>query len=175
MRTNDAPTVTLPVPLDRRRLRDARAPTPLSKHVMVLASPGGRGLWCTTKGLGAFGLPELQTFGVPARFVQDWAATMTGIALTLLERWLDAARDPHAAFVELPAVVEVSAAVVARAYGGTDSHTRLVGAVRLRLDPSTVGDSFLTIGPMDGARTSTRRFVTALCTALLEAHDHAGT
>jgi hypothetical protein len=37
----------------------------LSDWVLVLHSAGNRGLWVTSKGLGRFGLPELQAGNVP--------------------------------------------------------------------------------------------------------------
>lgn len=54
-------TLTLPVPEAIPALREEVIPDRLSDRVFVLVSPGRGGLWCTTKGLGQFGLPELQT------------------------------------------------------------------------------------------------------------------
>jgi hypothetical protein len=149
-------------------------PARLADRVIVLASPEELGLWCTTKGLGEFGLPELQTIDVPFHIGEAWAGAMTGIALSLLERWLEATRDPCSAFVEIPATIELTAGAVGLAYGVEDQSDDSVGSVRLRLDPppDMCGDSFLTIGPPDGVSGSTADFLTLLCASLLAAHRH---
>lgn len=166
-------TVTLPVPRDRCRIVGARVPAKLADHVLVFASPGERGMWLTTKGLGLFGLPELQSLDVPDHVREIWAGAMTGIALKVLERWIEATRDP-AAFVQISAAVELSAALVARAYQIDDANNEPVGAVELRLDPSAdmTGDSFLTIEQPEGVRVSHVAFMTQLCRALLAANHH---
>ena len=76
-----APTVTLPVPEAPDFVNDGGIPAPLAAHVYVLESLGAQGLWCTTTGLGQFGLPELQTLDVPAQIGVPWARVLTGIAV----------------------------------------------------------------------------------------------
>lgn len=174
MSRRSGPTVTLPVPRDRHRLPDARTPVPPLDGLFVLASPGRRGLWITTKGLGAFGLPELQTFEVSIEVAEIWAAVMRGIARTLLERWREATRDPSLAFVEISTIVELTTALVEGVDEIEHPGHGPVGAVQLRLDPSTDmrGDDFLTIGPPDGVKARGASYVTRLCTELLSVHMH---
>jgi hypothetical protein len=107
----------------------------LAEWVSVEYSPDRHGYWCTTNGLRRFGLPELQTLTTPPNVVEQWGSTMTGIASALVTAWQDALwADMSAAFVQVPASLEVSADDVARANGRTPEG----GApdrVRITLDP----------------------------------------
>ena len=81
-------------------------------------SADSAGYWCTTTGLGRFGLPELQTLAAPPNVVEAWGRAMTGIARRLVAAWgetIDA--QPDAAFVELPSTVEIGPEDVTGAYG----------------------------------------------------------
>ncbi len=162
-------TVTLPVPheLAWRRLE---LPPRLADALLILESPSMDGLWCTTKGLGWFGLPELQTLGVPFRVGVAWARTLTGIALRLVESWIDALGDGGAAFVELPAVIEVTRGHVERAYGLAGRGGGGSAAVQLRPDPNpnVVGDSFLTVGPPDGVPGSVADYLVSVCDEVVD-------
>jgi len=99
----------------------------------------------TTKGLGRFGLPELQVHNVPPQLGGPWTYALGGLATRLLDLWLDALRRRDgAAFAEVPAEVEVGEADVASAYdtaGRGGGHA----AVRLTFDPAPGDhkDSFL--------------------------------
>ena len=143
-------TILLPAPDEASSLVETSMPPRIADVVMVLASPGRRGLWCTTHGLGTFGLPELQAHGVPMSVYEPWAAVMTSVALRLLEAWLETLRASGAPFVEVPALLDVTEGDVARAYGATVSATTIPATVRLKLDPHLAGDSFLTIWPPKG-------------------------
>ena len=72
-----------------RTLPDEQGRIRLADWVQVPQSPGPLGFWLTTKGLGRFGLPELQTENVPPQLIRpDQAATVRLIA--------DPAPEPHA-------------------------------------------------------------------------------
>jgi hypothetical protein len=163
-----APTVTLPVPEAPNMVHDGGIPAPLAAHVFVLESLGRHGLWCTTTGLGQFGLPELQTLDVPTQIGVPWARVLTGIALRVLEQWIEAISYRSVAFVELPAVVEVTAREVARAYGVQEAGWGSSAAVQLRLDPvpDLSSDWFLTVGAPDGTSGSVGEYLTRVCADL---------
>ena len=89
----------------------------LADWMLVFQSAGIGGLWMTTKGLGRFGLPELQVRNVPPQLGDAWTHVLTGLASSLLGTWLNALRDrAEPAFAQLPAVLEVGEADIARAY-----------------------------------------------------------
>lgn len=162
------PTVTLPVPAALSALNDGAIPARLADRVLILESPGTRGLWCTTKGLGGFGLPELQTLDVPLAIGLAWAHALNGIALRVVERWIEAIHGATAAFIEFPALIEFTVGDVARAYGVEDPGGGPSATVELRLDPAPdlVSDSFLTVGPPDGASGSVAAYLTRVCADL---------
>lgn len=141
----------------------------LADWVLVLQSAGHLGLWMTTKGLGRFGLPELQVHGVPPQLGDPWTAILSGIAGRLLDLWLDALRQRgESAFAQPPAEFEVSEADVADArgsYARGDRHA----LVRLALDPAPDDrtDSFLTVRPPDRHRRSAGEYLADVAAALL--------
>ena len=118
--------------------------------VLVFQSAGELGLWSTTKGLGRFGLPELQVRNAPPQLAQPVTRILTGLAALLLDQWMRAlqASGKQAAFTPVPAEVEISEADVARAYS---ARPRGGGSARVRLavDPAagSQAESFLTVQP----------------------------
>lgn len=121
---------------------------------MVLPHSMDQGLlWFTSKGMTRFGLPELQSHGIPEALANAWGAVLTGIGLVLLrdhERAL--ADDPTTALREVPAQHTVSLRDIAAAYSdearfGEDSDLDTSQEFRIELDPSTseTADSFLTV------------------------------
>ena len=60
----------------------------LADWMSVFHSAGIGGLGMTTKGLGRFGLPELQARNVPPQLGQAWTRVLTGLASSLLGSWL---------------------------------------------------------------------------------------
>lgn len=161
------PTLVLPVPRRIERAGDVEIPTPLAERLLVLMSPGQRGYWFTTTGLRDFGLPELQTFRVPADVAVAWSWVLTGLGLRILELWRQAVRGTHAGFVLLPAQVVLTADHVARAYGERGSEERRA-VLRLRFDPSPNprADSFLTVRPPPGQPPGP--YLTGVCDALFD-------
>ncbi|HEV2371042.1 MAG TPA: hypothetical protein VGS19_02635 [Streptosporangiaceae bacterium] len=142
----------------------------LADWMLNLNSAGDLGLWFTTKGLGRFGLPELQAHNVPPNLAARWGYALNGLASALLGLWLRALQGPgedRPAFVELPAEVTVSEADVADAQG---DEPRGGGSarVRLTLDPATSdrADSFLTVQPPHDFAASAGEHVAAVCAAL---------
>ena len=90
----------------------------------------------TTKGLGRFGLPELQARNVPPQLGQAWTRVLTGLASGLLGSWLKALRDrAEPAFAQLSAVLEVGEGDIARAYDAPVTEGAAV-PVRLTFDPA---------------------------------------
>lgn len=132
-------------------LPDAASQLKLSEWVLVLQSAASGGLWMTTKGMGRFGLPELQVLNVPPQLGSPWTSLLLGVCARLLDLWLNAlrARD-GAAFVEVPSVFEVGEADVADVYSADPQGGGRV-LVRLSFDPAAddSADSFLTVQPPD--------------------------
>ena len=145
----------------------------LADWMLVFQSPGSGGLWTTTMGLGRFGLPELQVRNVPPQLGKAWARVLTGLASRVLGAWLNALRDrAEPAFAQLPAVLKVSKADIARAYDAPVAESP-AAAVRLTFDPSpqeSVG-SFLSVHPPDDYPASAGEYLTGVCTTLFGSHE----
>lgn len=161
----DAALRTLP------RAQDARFR--LADWMSVFHSAGIGGLGMTTKGLGRFGLPELQARNVPPQLGQAWTRVLTGLASNLLGSWLNALRDrAEPAFAQLSAVLEVGEGDIARAYDAPVTEGAAV-PVRLTFDPSPQDstDSFLSVQPPDEYPASAGEFLAGVCTALFGQHE----
>jgi hypothetical protein len=112
-------------------------------------------LWFTSKGMVRFGLPELQSHGIPEPLANAWGAVLTGIGLVLLRDHGQAlAEAPSTALREMPAEHEVSLRDIAAAYSdearfGGDSGLDVARTFRVELDPATSesADSFLSVQP----------------------------
>jgi len=140
----------------------------LADWMLVFSSAGIGGLRMTTKGLGRFGLPELQVRNVPPQLGQAWTRVLTGLASSLLGIWLNALRDrAESAFAQLPAVLEVREADIARAHDAPVTEGPAV-AVRLTFDPSPQdsADSFLSVQPPDDYPASAGEFLASVCAAM---------
>lgn len=146
-------------------LPDAAAQIKLSDWVLVFQSAGHQGLWMTTKGMGRFGLPELQLLNVPPQYGDLLTSLIRGIAARLLDLWLDVlrARD-GSAFAHIPGKFEVGEADVASAYN-VGPHGGGSVPVRLIMDPATDDrtDSFLTIQPPDDYPASAGEYFAYAC------------
>jgi hypothetical protein len=145
----------------------------LADWMLVFQSAGIGGLRMTTKGLGRFGLPELQVRNVPPQLGQAWTRVLTGLASSLLGTWLNALRDrAEPAFAQLPAVLEVGEADIARAYDAPVTEGPAV-PVRLTFDPSPQdsADSFLSVQPPDDYPASAGEFLAGVCAALFGQHE----
>ena len=156
----DAALQTLPA--------DGDAGFRLADWMLVFSSAGIGGLRMTTKGLGRFGLPELQVRNVPPQLGRAWTHVLTGLASSLLGIWLTALRDrAEPAFAQLPAALEVREADIARAYDAPDTEGPAV-PVRLTFDPSPQdsADSFLSVQPPDAFPASAGEFLAGVCAAL---------
>ena len=146
----------------------------LADWMLVFQSAGLGGLWMTTKGLSRFGLPELQVRNVPPQLGDAWTHVLTGLASSLLGTWLNALRDrAEPAFAQLPAVLEVGEADIARAYDApvTEGPAALV---RLTFDPSPHdgADSFLSVQPPDDYPASAGEFLAGVCATLFGQREH---
>lgn len=164
--TADAALRTLPGSEDARfRLAD---------WMLVFQSAGIGGLRMTTKGLGRFGLPELQVRNVPPQLGNAWTHVLTGLASSLLGTWLNALRDrAEPAFAQLPAVLEVGESDIARAYDAPVTKGP-AAPIRLTFDPSPQdgADSFLSVQPPDDYPASAGEFLAGVCAALVGQHGH---
>ena len=140
----------------------------LADWVLVFQSAGRGGLCMTTKGLGRFGLPELQVRNVPPQLGRAWTRVLNGVASRLLGTWLRALRDQAgSAFAQLPELLEVRERDIARAYDAPGIGGAAV-AVRLAFDPSPEdnADSFVSIQPPDDYPASAGEFMAGVHTAL---------
>jgi hypothetical protein len=147
--------------------------------IQVVHSETPEGLWFTTKGLGRFGLPELATEGVPPQLAGPWTSVLNGVAQVLLRTFADTLEggeqrdgEERAAFVTLPAELDIGEEDVVRAHGGKPAGTRTT-RLRLRLDPSTDpdADSFLTVVPTVGYPASAGEFLVLACADLFGAAE----
>jgi hypothetical protein len=142
----------------------------MADWLVVPQSTGPAGNWLTTKGLGRFGLPELQAVDVPPQLGSAWTNILTGLASRLLSTWsraLDGATGEPPAFVPVPGEAEVGEADVAQAYG-TQPQGGGVARLALRLDPSSdlEGGSFLTVLPPADFPASAGEFMAQACEQL---------
>jgi hypothetical protein len=147
-------------------LPDARYQLRLKDWVLVFQSAGHHGLWITTKGMGRFGLPEVQAENVPPQYGNLSASLVTGIADRLLNLWLGALRARgDAAFAQIPGTFEVSETNVADAYGTEPEPDGGSVSVRVTFDPASADgrDSFLTIQPPDDYPGSAGEYFTHAC------------
>ena len=158
--TADAALRTLPAAEDARfRLAD---------WMLVFQSAGSGGLWLTTKGLGRFGLPELQVRNVPPQLGRAWTRVLNGVASRLLGTWHDALRDQAGlAFAQLPELLEVREDDIAQAYDTPGTSGPAV-TVRLTFDPSPEdgADSLVSIQPPDDYSASAGEFMAGVHAAL---------
>ncbi len=112
----------------------------IGQHLLVTqTSEGGGGVLLATNGLGAFGLPDLLVFGVPAGLAAAMALVLQGAAQRLVEGLLGDLRDA-ARLGEVPAELVVTGGHVRRA--SADARVRDAGAARVQLvyrHPATPG------------------------------------
>jgi hypothetical protein len=153
----------------------------LSDWVLALHSQGPLGLWFTSRGLGRFGLPELQARNVPPHLAQPFAVAFTALASRLLDLWLHAlAGAGKAAFAQVPVIIDVAESDVARACRPSPRGRRQAGPAAAREPVATVGlafdpavddraDSFLTVMPPDDWPSSAGEHLAAVCAALVGA------
>jgi hypothetical protein len=167
----DAPIIDTFVPkiTSREKLErtypDDRGEMRIAQWVLIPQSAGEEGLWLTTKGLGRFGLPELQAANVPPQLGGQIAGAMSGLAQALLNWWVDAiGRDEPPAFVRLPQLFEFGHEDVSAAHGRDGDPSAARVSVRLELDPSQPSeDTFLAILPPVDFSASTGDFFARLC------------
>lgn len=148
-----------------RTYPDGHGEMRIAQWVLIPQSAGDEGLWLTTKGLGRFGLPELQAANVPPQLGGQMAGAMTGLAQALMQWWIDAiGRGEPPAFVQLPQLFEFVHADVRAAYGRDDEPSAARVSVRLELDPSSPSeDTFLSILPPLHFPASMGEFFAGLC------------
>jgi hypothetical protein len=155
-------------------LPDAASRLRLSDWVLVFQSAGHHGLWMTTKGMGRFGLPELQVDNVPPQYGNPWTSLLAGIAGRLLDLWLDALRARgDSAFAKILGTFEVSESDVADAYSaeaGGGGHV----PVRLAFDPAPHDrmDSFLSVQPPDDYPGSVGEYLAYACAEVFGESEH---
>ncbi|GAA4700180.1 hypothetical protein [Phytohabitans rumicis] len=166
-------TQVLTVDAALRSLPDAEGRVRLTDWILIPYSPGDTvadGMWFTTKGLGRFGLLELQTHEVPPHLTRGWGATLTGVARRLLRTWSDALDGPgEPAFLPFPATVTVTGHDIAMAYGApAERGSDRAAELSLALDPSTNpdADSFLTVAPPEYYRGPASDYYTRVCATL---------
>jgi hypothetical protein len=141
---------------------DAAGPLATADLVLVPQSAGERGNWITTKGLGRFGLPELQVLDVPPPVGGAWTSIVTGIAATLLDDFAEAVErattdGEQPAIVEVDDRLELTTRAIAAAYGSEVDDEVARTLVQLRFDPSPDPDfdDFLTVrAPDDYGRSA---------------------
>lgn len=136
-------------------------------------------LWFTTKGMARFGLPELQSSGVPESVSNAWGAVLTGVAQVLTQLVGQALTEqPGRAFVELPARIDVSLRDVAAGYSdrsrsAEDPGLDVSAEIGLAWDPApqAEADSFLTVQPPEDTTEPTPQWVTTVVRALFGAAE----
>jgi hypothetical protein len=141
----------------------------IADWVLTLTSAGAPGLRVTTRGLGRFGLPELQAHGVPPHLGPSWERLMLGLSSRLLTLWIDESLPERGgAVAEVPAEIEVGEDDVAYAYGEDSGGSGRAVLARLVYDPATDSHpmSFLTLRPPGDFPGPASEFMTDACTAL---------
>lgn len=144
----------------------------IADWVLTLASAGEPGLRVTTRGLGRFGLPELQAHGVPPHLGPSWERLMLGLSSRLLTLWIDESLPERGgAVAEVPAEIEVGEDDVAYAYGEDSGGSGRAVLARLVYDPATDSQhmSFLTLRPPGDFPGPASEFMTDACTTLFGA------
>lgn len=137
-------------------------------------------LWFTSKGMTRFGLPELQSHGIPEPLANAWGAVLTGVAQVLLRDHGQAlSQDPTTALREMPAEHTVSLRDIAAAYSdearfGQDTDLDAGQVFRVELDPSTTetADSFITVQPPSDFGGTTDQWAAAVVRALFTEIGH---
>ncbi len=129
----------------------------LSDWVVLPHSAGADGtLWFSTRGMRRFGLPELQSHGIPEAAANAWAAVLTGLAYTLVTRLGEAtAQQRGLPFLEVPAEQPISLRDIAGGYSdrsraGADPGLDAQVVLRLSWDPATSqgSESLLSVTPV---------------------------
>jgi hypothetical protein len=131
-------------------------------------------LWFTSKGMTRFGLPELQSHGIPEPLANAWGAVLTGIGQVLLrDHELAMTEDPSTALRETAAEHTVSLRDIASAYSdearfGDDTDLDVGQQFRVELDPSASesADSFLTVRPPSDFDAGTEQWAAQVVKAL---------
>lgn len=140
-------------------------PLAMADLLLVPQSAGERGNWLTTKGLGRWGLPELQVIDVPPPVGAVWTSILTGVAAELVRTFTDAVEertvgDEPPAIVEIDDRLVVTTEIMASAYGAEvdeDDEPVTAAAVQFTFDPSSDpdADDFLTVrAPDDFGRSA---------------------
>lgn len=137
-------------------------------------------LWFTSKGMTRFGLPELQSHGIPEPLANAWGAVLTGVGEVLLTDHSRAlADDPTTALREMPAQHTVSLRDIAAAYSdearfGDDADLDVGQEFRVELDPSTTeaADSFITVQPPESFGGTTDQWAAQVVKALFTDVGH---
>jgi len=139
----------------------------LADWLKVESSPHRDGCWMTTNGLYRFGLPELQTIGVPPQIERQWATAMTGLAWKIIRilQAHSAANDTlklGMTHLELPVEIEVNTSNIAEAY---DRDATRDGKTTLLLS-ADAQHCFLTVTQRRGDRRSIGEYLTDSCKKL---------
>lgn len=132
----------------------------VAKHMMVPQSRGNRGLlWTTTKGLGKFGLPELEIKNAPSDLSTQLMLMINGVAGYLIKQlWEQSmAEAPGKLTLQIEREPSITLQDVARAFGEepTNIYDNALGQTRVRLEyhrGRRGEDSFLTILPPSASR-----------------------
>ena len=96
----------------------------VAHHIIVPSSIGDTGLgWVTTRGLGKFGLPDLEVRDVPPNLNAPLHLFMDTVAQLLVEAALETVREKRLAATEMvmPAETAVDGGTLARAHSETPS------------------------------------------------------
>jgi uncharacterized protein YegJ (DUF2314 family) len=166
----DAPLVDALVPMVLPPDKATRSleSTAVVDWILVVNSHDSEGMWFTTKGLGRWGLPELQALNVPPQLTSPWTSVINGLAGALLSRWFDALGDGDPQpFVEMPSTLTLDRRAVGHAYNRDEDAGPAV-EVALTFDPPVdpTHDAFLTIIPPVHWAGSSGEFFADVCQRL---------
>ncbi|HEU4754618.1 MAG TPA: DUF2314 domain-containing protein, partial [Armatimonadota bacterium] len=130
----------------------------ISEQIILPTSVGERGLaWMTSKGLGRFGLPELEIRDAPPNLDRTIWPVLNGVAYRLLSEAAQArASDEKAGELQVGPEIRVTLEDIARAEGEPPARppdgVRGWTDIRLEYHPSRQQDSFLRLVPPRGFR-----------------------
>lgn len=152
----------------RQSIPDGSGRVRVVDYVVIPQSMGDRGIWATTKGLGRFGLPELQVQGIPPHAADAWSRVISGMCFRLLTWWWEQVQfDELPSFVSLPAELAVSTPDIAAAFLDEVTGEERSVTLRLGLNPSQPGfDTFLEVMPPVTFPRSAGEFMVHVCDEL---------
>lgn len=132
----------------------------IAQHIKVVHSADQRGVgWVTTRGMGKFGLPNLDVADIPASLCDKASEVLTGVARLIILRAHEATQGAKEwpVTMAMPETLCVTALDIVRGHGKEDEMTgdlagRAASVALAWHKPRPDSETFLRIGPPPGFR-----------------------